>query len=126
MEEKKFNRNQILFKEGDEPDALYFIRKGQVELHKKVETPKPAEPEEEIVLQEKTFGRRVKLIKKPESMKLAIITEGDYFGDLGLLELKPREHTAVICSTEAVLISISRKVKFFVQLSGIPKFFRTL
>jgi len=70
MEEKKYHRNQILFKEGDEPDALYFIQKGQVELHKKVENPKPAESEEEIVLQEKTFGRRVKLIKKPESMKV--------------------------------------------------------
>jgi len=110
MEEKKFSRNQIIFKEGDDPDFLYFIHKGQVELKKKVvEPPKIVDAEEEVVLQEKTFGRRVKLIKKPESMKLAILSPGDYFGDSGFLDFKPREHTAVICSTEAVLITISRK-----------------
>jgi len=42
-------------------------------------------------------------------MKLAILLPGDYFGDSGFLEFKPREYTAVICSTEAVLITISRK-----------------
>jgi len=40
MEEVKFTRKQVLFREGDEPAKLYFIKKGEIELQKSVEKEK--------------------------------------------------------------------------------------
>jgi len=36
-EEVRFNRNQILFKEGEQGDSIYFIKDGEVELQKMIE-----------------------------------------------------------------------------------------
>ena len=34
MKETKYTRKQIIFKEGDEPDCIYFIKKGEIEVEK--------------------------------------------------------------------------------------------
>lgn len=32
MEEVKYNRNHVIFREGDNPDKVYFIKSGEVEV----------------------------------------------------------------------------------------------
>ncbi len=40
MEEVKFTRKQAIFREGDEPNKIYFIKKGEIELQKSIEKEK--------------------------------------------------------------------------------------
>lgn len=65
-EEQSFTDGQAVFKEGDEGDALYFIADGAVKIEKAVGD----------------AGSKNKT--------LAIITTGDFFGEMSLFDGKPR------------------------------------
>ena len=94
-------KGEVLFKEGDVSDNAYIIKSGQVEISK-------GEGKQKIVL--------------------AVLKEGDIFGEMGLIEDKPRSATAT--ALDEVRLKAINHEKFnelFLQdpASLIP-FFRAL
>jgi hypothetical protein len=79
--EKRFSRGQIVFRQGDFPDRLYLIGKGEAE-----------------VLMEKVGG---------EEATLARLNAGDFFGEMGIMGNYLRSAT-VVASTDLETLSIHR------------------
>ncbi len=80
-------------KEGDEGDRFYIVAQGKVEVH--------------------TSGQH------GERLRLAVLADGDYFGEIALIKDAPR--TATVTSiTPAILLSLS-KVDFDKLLSKSPE-----
>ncbi len=71
LEAKNYDNGQIIFAEGDVPDSMYFIRKGSIRIEKRAQA-----------------GNAV-------TKTLAVLVGGDYFGEMSLLEQKPRSASAV-------------------------------
>lgn len=66
---RKFSKDTVLFREGHKGETMYIIQSGRVKITK----------------------------KGPEAEKtLAILGKGEFFGEMALLEDKPRSATAVI------------------------------
>jgi hypothetical protein len=79
--EKRFGRGQIVFRQGDFPDRLYLIGKGEAE-----------------VLMEKAGG---------EEIPLARLGPGDFFGEMGIIGDAPRSAT-VVAATDLETLSVHR------------------
>lgn len=77
-EEKKNKGDHVIFKEGDEGDSMYIITSGEVSV--------------------------IKNYDQPNSTILANIKEGDYFGEMALLESAPRSATIKTNSETNLLI----------------------
>lgn len=75
----KFQAGEIVFRQGDPGDGIYFILSGQVSV-----------------------------VDEGQERRLASFNEGVFFGDMGLLEDKPRSAT-VRCDTGADLLFMSKK-----------------
>jgi len=82
--EKKIAPNDYIFREGDEGDQMYIVLKGRVMISRVV-----VESGEEA---------------------LAFLERGDYFGEMALIDHKPRSADAKAFETGAVVLSISREV----------------
>src|SRR3954463_15254689 len=76
-----FRKGQVIFREGDSSDALYVIEQGSVEISA--------------------------LIGPRERRVFAIFGAGDYFGEIAVIDSKPRSATA-IAKTDTVVSCISR------------------
>jgi MFS family permease len=76
--EEAVRPGDVVIREGDEPDDLFAIVSGSVEVH---------------------TGRGV------AELTVATLTEGDYFGEIGLLEKRPRT-ASVVAVTDSVLYRI--------------------
>ena len=81
MEQKIFSKNQIIFRQGDAADCMYAVRGGCVG----------------IFLDYGGSGET----------KLNELGEGQYFGEMGLLDSAPRSATAVSLSDGTVLERIA-------------------
>jgi CRP-like cAMP-binding protein len=92
MQERHFSAGQTIFSEGDQSDAAYVIRAGRVEILK--DTP-------------------------AGQMPLAMLGEGDVFGEMGLLEDRPRSASA--CATEAVVADAVSRSEFLRLLLHEPR-----
>ncbi len=68
MERHDFEDGEIIFRKGDKSDAAYLITQGQVEI-----------------LQMRLDGG---------SEALAVLNQGEYFGEMGAIDDKPRSATA--------------------------------
>jgi CRP-like cAMP-binding protein len=79
MTEKKFEKGEIIFREGDLGDLIYILKRGNVELKKRVD-------KGEVVL---------KVISKPS----------EFFGEMALIDHRPRSASA-IASTETLVFAI--------------------
>jgi CRP-like cAMP-binding protein len=77
MTEKTFERGEIIFREGDLGDLMYILKRGTVELKKKVE-------KGEVVL---------KTITKPS----------EFFGEMALIDRQPRSASAMAVAETTVL-----------------------
>ncbi|MDY6787498.1 MAG: Crp/Fnr family transcriptional regulator [candidate division WOR-3 bacterium] len=66
--EKVLQDNEVLFREGDAGDEMYLIKSGKVKIIKKV-------------------GDDVKV--------LAVLREGDFFGEMSIIDCSPRSATAL-------------------------------
>ncbi len=82
VEVKGALKGQVLFKEGDPPDAFYVVSRGKVKI---------AIPE---------MGKR-----KGFTVSLA---EGQFFGEMGVIEGSPRCATATV-SDDAILLAVTKK-----------------
>lgn len=88
----QFSAGELIFKEGDPGDSVFFVEKGSVNIKKSMDRE----------------GREFKI--------LAIISEGNFFGEMAVLEEVPRTACA-FAAEECVLYSIKRKDFFeFVRL----------
>jgi CRP-like cAMP-binding protein len=83
LEEKTYAAGQTVFAEGDPGDSMYFIVKGCVRIEKRAQaagaTPKT----------------------------LAVLEPGDYFGEMALLDRKPRSASA-LAAGDAALLRLSK------------------
>ncbi len=78
VKEQHLAAGEILFNEGDEGTALYFVQAGEVEIYQ------PAS------------GKVFELLKA-----------GDYFGEMALIEVEPRSASARACD-EVTLFFLDR------------------
>lgn len=90
VKELELTGGDVLFTEGEEGDALYFIQTGEVEIY-----------------------------QADQGKTLALLDSGDYFGEMALLEEKPRSASAR-AHTDASLLSLERGV-FLTLLENNPK-----
>jgi len=79
LEEKEYNDGQTLFREGDTDDSMYFIVKGRIRIEKRAQA---ASALHKI---------------------LAVLEAGDYFGEMALLDQKPRSASAVAAGGVRIL-----------------------
>ncbi len=79
--EKVLQDRQVLFKEGDVGDEMYLIKQGRIKIIKKI-------------------GDEIKV--------LAILSEGDFFGEMAVIDNSPRSATAV-ADGETHVITFDKK-----------------
>ncbi len=90
---RRYTKGQIIFHQGDAPSALYCIRSGQVRVF--VSTEEGGEA------------------------TLAILGEGEQFGELGVLDGLPRSASVqALQDTEAVILERSHVLKFLEEQHG--------
>lgn len=75
--EKKLNPGDILFKEGDKGNMMYLIREGKIKITK-------GEGEEERTL--------------------AVLKDGDFFGEMAIIDGSPRSASAIAVTPTSLLI----------------------
>lgn len=83
MKEEKYRKGQVVFRQGDPGDCLYYIRWGSVGVYA-------------------NYGKR-------NEEKLAELRAGDYFGEMGLLDHASRSATVVSLDYDTVLNRISEE-----------------
>lgn len=91
---KSFKKGEVLFKEGDEADFLYVIRKGSVKIAKKN--------------------------LKGNDIAQTYISAGNYVGEMGLLEIDGRRNATVSAAVPCEMLVIE-KVDFLNLLEKSPK-----
>lgn len=82
--EKRFAPGEVVFREGDEGDAMYVVLGGQIRISKMV-----AGAGEEA---------------------LAFVGRGDFFGEMALIDDRPRSATATAHESGALALAIPREV----------------
>lgn len=78
--EEKYKPGDLLFKEGDRPDAFYVVKSGEVRILKK---------------------------KEGADHLLATLIGGDFFGEMGVIEDSPRYASAIV-EKNSVLLKVKR------------------
>src|SRR5512137_2541714 len=79
LEEKEYGDGQTVFAEGDAGDSMYFIVKGCIRVEKRAQA--------------------AGAVHKT----LAVLEAGDYFGEMALLDQKPRSASAVAAGGTRIL-----------------------
>jgi len=79
LEKKDYHDGQAIFGEGDPGDSMYFIAQGRIRVEKRIQP----------------TGALCKT--------LAVLESGDYFGEMALLDQKPRSAAAVAAGSATVL-----------------------
>ncbi len=79
LEEKSYADGERVFAEGDPGDSMYFIQRGQVRIEKRAATEGAA------------------------SKVLTVLEDGDYFGEMALVDQKPRSASAVASGGTRIL-----------------------
>ncbi len=79
LQEKEYSDGQAIFAEGDPGDSMYFIVKGCVRIEKRAQA--------------------TGAVQKT----LAVLEAGDYFGEMALLDQKPRSASAVAAGGARIL-----------------------
>jgi uncharacterized membrane protein len=80
--ERRFKAGQIIFNQGDESNAMYVIAEGHVNVHL------PGEASRRLSLKD--------------------IARGEFFGELGLFDGKPRS-ASVLATTDVILLELSHE-----------------
>jgi CRP-like cAMP-binding protein len=79
LEQQNFSDGQKVFSEGDTADAMFFIEEGCVRIEKQTSASSGA------------------------LKTLAVLSDGDYFGEMALFDQKPRSASAVAQGATAIL-----------------------
>ena len=92
LSERVYKPDEVIFTEGSEPTALYFVYKGMA---------------------------RVTRIRRKQKIQLAVFVPSDYFGEEALLDRKPRSAN-LEAMEDVVLLELSR-ADFNALLKRFPK-----
>jgi CRP-like cAMP-binding protein len=95
LEEREYGDGQTVFAEGDAGDSMYFIVKGCVRIEKRAQA--------------------TGTVHKT----LAVLEGGDYFGEMALLDQKPRS-AAAVASESARILRLSKAAFDQMQGQGSP------
>ncbi len=87
LEEKSYGDGELVFAEGDPGDSMYLILEGQVRIEKRAGT---------VI---------AGTVSKPgsENKTLTVLEAGDYFGEMALMDQKPRSASAAVSGNARVL-----------------------
>lgn len=91
-EQKTFKKGEVIFREGEFQMDMYDIRFGRVGVYK-------------------SYGT-------PEQKELAVLGEGDFFGEMGLVEARPRSATVV--ALEETIADVITQENFGVYFKEKP------
>ena len=80
-ENLRFNKDQVIFRQGDAGDCMYYIGSGTVGIYTDYET------DDQVLLTE--------------------LNENQFFGEMGLIEKLPRSATAVVLEDDTVLTRLT-------------------
>jgi CRP/FNR family transcriptional regulator, cyclic AMP receptor protein len=97
MTRKHFTEGEVLFKEGDPPDHVFRLVRGAVEIFRELD------------------GERI---------LLGTVGAGQFIGEMGVVENRPRSATARVASE--VEVEIFTPTEFFDQIAGSPQTAREL
>lgn len=100
----RYNRDEVIFREGEKPDAMYLIIKGSVAISQKsLNTKIPILPFPPVLVN--YVVTRI-LTCKPK--KIATLTTGNFFGEMGVISSKPRT-ASVIAESDLEVVKITRE-----------------
>ncbi|MEA3346909.1 MAG: cyclic nucleotide-binding domain-containing protein [Candidatus Auribacterota bacterium] len=85
LKEERFSKNEIIIRENEQGDRLYFLCKGSVEILKEVLS-----------------------LGKVRLQKIAALGEGDTFGEMGLIDVQARAAT-VKALEDTIALTLSNK-----------------
>jgi len=94
LTEHHLNYNNKIYEEGDFPDAMYFIKSGEVQLVKRMNT----EAFELAVI----AGRK-------KRCTITTIGKGEVLGEDEILFEREREYTAIVASRDVVVLKLAKK-----------------
>ncbi|MDY6787994.1 MAG: cyclic nucleotide-binding domain-containing protein [candidate division WOR-3 bacterium] len=75
--ERKLSSGELLFKQGDPPDEVYMVKDGKI---------------------------RIYLDRNGEKKQLAVISEGEFIGEMAIIDGKPRSASAEAIEDCVVLV----------------------
>lgn len=106
---RKFVKEETVFSENEEANECYIIKKGDIELSKKMkkENKIKAERTEEKIEGATSVREGFSKLK----IKVSIISNGQWFGEEHIIKKKKRSYTAKTISNKASLFIISKQVK---------------
>lgn len=84
IREERFKKGEIIYKQGEEADEVFFVKYGRVHLYLDYKT--------------------------QDSKLIALVPEGRVFGELGVIEGKPRTMTSV--AGEETIVTVLDKESF--------------
>jgi len=91
--ESSHQENEVVIREGDIGDAFFLIISGEVEV--------------------------IKQYQEPDEFRLALMSAGDYFGEMALFEAMPR--SATIKTTKSTQLLVLDKGEFEELVEEYPK-----
>ena len=103
VEEHHYPYNHVIYWEKDAPDALYFIKTGEIQLVKKFSLAVG----EDVLL--KSQGGLFGADKKMRSI-ITTLCQGETLGEDEIFNESEREYTAVVGSRDAVVLKLSKKI----------------
>ncbi|KAL4455454.1 hypothetical protein ABPG74_012606 [Tetrahymena malaccensis] len=130
MKIQVFNKKHVLYKEGDKPDHIYFIKQGEVEISKQYDLDKEIEEKDtSLELQQWRTQRKAQIYKlnKVQQIKdkfealfqiqVVILGSNNFFGEEDIfLNNTKRQSSATIISSQAEIFSIEKQ-KLFNELN---------
>ena len=104
---ERFLKNQYIFREGEFPDAVYFVKKGEVELSKKVTI--SAQHPNYNKSGKKIFGQSKNKIKV---VRIAIKGAGEIIGDEEVLDSLNQRNETCKCFSDYVELLVVPSLEF--------------
>lgn len=102
---RRFRKGAVLFEEGDEGSEMFVILSGQIMLY-------------HVLGRTGTEG--TELVPRKAIRQIATLKDGDFFGEMALLEDRPRMSSAV-AFTDSKVVSLNRE-SFNQVVSQRPEF----
>jgi len=91
LTEHHLNYNNKIYEEGDVPDAMYFIKQGEVQLIKRMS------------------ADAFEIAGKKKRFTITTIGKGEVLGEDEILFEREREYTAIVASRDVVVMKLSKK-----------------
>ncbi|EAR88978.2 cyclic nucleotide-binding domain protein (macronuclear) [Tetrahymena thermophila SB210] len=101
---QKCSRGDIVFKQGDQGDKFYLILRGQVKVLVSVKRQLQQNPQEKADKNKKVKN------EKEEQLEIKVLKSGETFGELAIIDSKPRGAT-IVCMEDCDFI-VFEKISF--------------